>query len=193
FGYDPAHSFFNTGERILDPSNVGQLENQWSFAVGSQGIIVPMSPAAAVGRRVYVGSSNSDGKLYAFDAVTGEVVWSASTPNQSAVTAAAVAGGRVFAASLDGFLYAWPTTCADPCAPLWSVAVGRLGTNSPPTIADGVIYIGGYDGNVYAFDAGTGDQFWTARINPAWTGDPVNIAPAVAGPLVLVAGDFATY
>ena len=45
-----------------------------------------------------------------------------------------------------------------------------------PVYADGVIYFGGDDGNVYAVDAADGHQLWKRR-----TGGPVAATPAIAG------------
>jgi outer membrane protein assembly factor BamB len=47
---------------------------------------------------------------------------------------------------------------------------------SSPVFADGVIYFGGDDGNVYAVDAADGHQLWKRR-----TGGPVAATPAIAG------------
>lgn len=44
----------------------------------------------------------------------------------------------------------------------WTVQTGAtsLGIHGTPTVVDGVAYIGGYDGDLYAFDADTGEQVW---------------------------------
>src|SRR5262249_36391807 len=52
---------------------------------------------------------------------------------------------------------------------------GAVWGNSSPAVANGVVYIGSFDGNVYAFDAVTGDQLWSYT-----TGDGVQSSPAVA-------------
>ena len=52
---------------------------------------------------------------------------------------------------------------------------------SSPVFADGVIYFGGDDGNVYAVDAANGRQLWKRR-----TGGPVAATPAVAGGVLYV-------
>ncbi len=49
---------------------------------------------------------------------------------------------------------------------------------------DGVVYAGGTDGSLWAFDAATGDVRWTAD-----TGAEVTSAPAVADGLVVVGND----
>jgi eukaryotic-like serine/threonine-protein kinase len=52
---------------------------------------------------------------------------------------------------------------------------------SSPVYADGVIYFGGDDGNVYAVDAADGRQLWKRR-----TGGPVAATPAIAGETLYV-------
>ena len=45
-------------------------------------------------------------------------------------------------------------------SPLWEVEVGGP-VSSTPVIADGVAYVGSYDGNLYAIDLPTGSVVWT--------------------------------
>jgi outer membrane protein assembly factor BamB len=60
-----------------------------------------------------------------------------------------VAGGVVYAASLDSNLYALR---ASDGARLWEFRTGGPVT-SRPAVADGVVYVGSEDGNVYALQA----------------------------------------
>src|ERR1700682_4373803 len=46
---------------------------------------------------------------------------------------------------------------------------------SSPAVADGVVYVGSNDGNLYAIDAASGKQKWTFR-----TGSRVDSSPLVA-------------
>ncbi|SEH58004.1 Outer membrane protein assembly factor BamB, contains PQQ-like beta-propeller repeat [Halopenitus malekzadehii] len=49
----------------------------------------------------------------------------------------------------------------------WTQRTGAtsLGIHGTPAIVDGIAYIGGYDGDLYAFDVGTGEQVWrTSRM-----------------------------
>ena len=60
---------------------------------------------------------------------------------------------------------------------------------SSPAVANGVLYVGSQDSNIYAFDAGTGAALWTA-----FTGAAVDSAPAVADGTVYVgSGDHQLY
>lgn len=62
----------------------------------------------------------------------------------------------------------------------WRFATGDRIVSSP-VLADGVLYFGSDDGNVYALDAATGRQLWKRA-----TGGPVPATPAVAGGVVYV-------
>ena len=127
----------------------------------------------------------------ALDAATGTARWIYT--GISTFSDPAVGRGDVYTASLDGYLYAFPTDCVGTCTPTWAVPVGTLGTNSPPTLSKGNIYVGGYDGAVYAFNATTGAALWSAQINPPNVADPLNFAPAVSEDRVFVSGDHGVY
>ena len=77
------------------------------------------------------------------------------------------------------------------CAPLWTGNTGRQIGSSPaidplagpegPSGPDGIVYIGGRDGNLYAFDATNGTPLWNEA-----TGGTIDSAPAVANGVVYV-------
>lgn len=52
---------------------------------------------------------------------------------------------------------------------------------SSPTVANGIVYIGGWDHNVYALDARTGEVVWSFL-----TGDEVLSNPTVVNDIVYV-------
>ncbi len=190
YGFNPRHTLFNPNERILNQSNVGDLSLQWEFMTGNGTGIAPLG-GPALGRGVLYVPAYAQTTFTAFDAATGATRWvfnGTSTFSDPAVTF-----DHVYTASLDGNLYSFPTDCVDTCTPTWAVPIGTLGTNSPPTLSDGKIYIGGYDGRVYAFDAMTGAELWSAKVNPSGVADPLNFAPAVANETVFVSGDFGVY
>jgi len=55
---------------------------------------------------------------------------------------------------------------------------------SSPAVADGVVFVGSYDGILYALNASTGAKIWQRR-----TGGPIWSSPAVAGGVVFVGSD----
>ncbi|MHC3436752.1 outer membrane protein assembly factor BamB family protein [Natrialbaceae archaeon A-gly3] len=54
---------------------------------------------------------------------------------------------------------------------------------SSPTVADGTVYVGSWDGHVYALDAASGEEVWTFE-----TGKRVRSSPTVADGTVYIGG-----
>ncbi len=167
---------------------------QWRFHAGAAMISSPVVSDGAV----YAGSN--DGELYAVRRSNGTLLWRSST--RGAVTSSpAFSNGAVYFASADGYVYA---VDARTGTPRWRfktggerrfAAPGIHGIKpanqmmadpfdmfvSSPAIADGTLYIGSGDHNVYALDARTGAERWRFA-----TGDVVHASPAVANGLVYV-------
>jgi outer membrane protein assembly factor BamB len=66
---------------------------------------------------------------------------------------------------------------------LWTYAAGNF-VESSPAVANGVVYVGSDDYNVYALNAKTGAKLWSYA-----TGDSVHSSPAVANGMVYVCSD----
>lgn len=172
FHFDAAHTGHNPNETTLTASNVSGLNRLWTTALGPGG---ESSPAVA-GGTVFVGAD--DANLYAVDAATGAVRWTAPTGAALTVSSPAVADGRVFIGSPDQKLYAFDAATG---AQLWNTSTGAA-VEAPPTVADGVVYAA--SDKLYALDPATGQVHWTAD-----TGGPVAFsAPSVVGGKVYVGG-----
>jgi len=167
---------------------------KWAFKTG--GAI--FSSPAIVENLAYIGST--DGNLYALDISDGRELWKFATKGRI-VSSPAVANGTVFIESYDGKLYAIDARTGEQ---KWVFATGgerRFNARhihglqpdaesmpdpfdfylSSPAVANGLVYFGSGDGNVYAVDAAIGALKWKFT-----TGDVVHASPAVAGGLVLV-------
>jgi len=149
---------------------------------------VRASPAVADGR-VYTGSA--DGTLYALDAKSGRELWRFDTEGhglesgkfgfdrRTIQASPAVADGRVYIGSRDGFLYAVDAATGKQA---WRVDHQMSWVNTSPAFADGVVYAGSSDERfLQAVDARTGRELWRlATQRPVWS------SPAVAGDMVYV-------
>jgi eukaryotic-like serine/threonine-protein kinase len=186
---------------VYDAPGVPELHGvRWKFKTGGR---VYSSPAVA-GGVVFVGST--DGNLYAIDAATGAERWKFATKGR-VVSSPAVHAGVVYFASYDSNFYAVDATSG---ALKWRFATkgekrfaaahihGLQPASermpdpfdfylSSPAVANGIVYFGSGDGNVYALDAAAGTVKWTFQ-----TGDVVHASPALAEGLLFI-GSWDTY
>jgi eukaryotic-like serine/threonine-protein kinase len=167
---------------------------QWTFKAAGP---IVTSPAIADGV-VYIGSLS--GHLYAIDQQTGQQKWQfkSSRPIASSAT---VADGTLYFVSSAGSIVALDIATGQP---RWTYATeyerkfeakNLHGYPSPaqtipdawdlftssPAIANGKVYFGSGDGNVYAVDARSGVLQWKFA-----TQDVVHASPAVAGNTVYI-------
>lgn len=141
----------------------------WAYETGDS---IEPSPTVANGV-VYV--SAQDYRVYAVDAKDGTLLWETGYgPVSCKLTTCGVAVA-------DGVAYveaAFPnyTTFAldgRTGEPLWGQ--WNIGGSTGPAVANGVVYLGSDDNNVYALSAATGEVLWNYA-----TGDYVAGSPAVA-------------
>ena len=137
-----------------------------------------------LGNTVYVGADGyTQASFYALDAATGKIRWQFQG-NDSVITRPAFDGANVFIGALDSSLYqvnaesgkvGWHVTLAS------SDNLPALPTGAAPTVADGVVYVGGESGVVEALDAATGAVRWQHTVDGS-----VDSAPAIAEGAVYV-------
>ena len=152
----------NPYENVLSVHNVGKLQGLWKYQTGDK---IYASPAVVDGV-VYIGSL--DGNVYALDADSGAELWSSNVGvHESSV---AVAGGVVYVGSMeDHGIHALSAKTGEQLA---TYPTG-LWVQSSPAVVDRVVYVGSYDGSVYALNAHT-HLLWTYQ-----TGYFVYSSPAV--------------
>ena len=102
-----------------------------------------------------------------------QLAWSAPSQNVSpnlVFSQPVVSNGLVYWASMDGYERA-ANTWGDL---VWQTYIGRTSacgfTNGPAstaTVANGVVYVGGGDAQIYALDAQTGSVLWQTRLGPS--------------------------
>ncbi len=139
-----------------------------------------VTTTASNGPLVYVGTSLS---YNAYDATTGDHVWTFPTEGSS-WSSPTVVDGILYAGDNgddddDATLYAVDATTGDE---IWSFTDPGDWVWSSPTVVDGTVYVGegggsatdGWDYSVFAIDAETGDLVWEFdevedRVNPRLT------------------------
>jgi outer membrane protein assembly factor BamB len=135
------------------------------------------SPAVA-GGRLYIAIHNSG--LLALDANTGSELWLAPIPGPQ-WSSPAVDNGRVLVGSRDDHkLYAFDAVTGDT---LWTATTSDW-VQTSPAVANDVVYIGNNAGNVYAFNAETGNLVWQTAGAPGFA---FGSSPTVANGVVYIA------
>lgn len=155
---------------------------RWRFATGP---LLPLpwghesgdyyiSSPVYVNGTIVVGAG--DGRVYAADAESGRVRWTAKTEGRVR-SSPAVAGGSVFVGSYDGRIYAfdlatgaqrWRYDTEGATLRSGSFGYDRRSIQSSPTVANGVVYVGARDGFLYAIDARDGHLRWRFDHHISW-------------------------
>jgi outer membrane protein assembly factor BamB len=179
---------------VYDSPNPTLLRVAWKFKTGAKVLSSPL----VVGSVVYVGSA--DQNMYAVNVSDGSLRWKFATEGP-VNSSPAYYNQAVFFSSVDGRVYAVNTETGKA---RWSFATaGERRFTAPgihgaiprtelmpdpfdvflssPAIANGVVYVGSGDHDVYALDAATGELRWKFA-----TGNVVHASPAVANGTVYV-------
>lgn len=172
------------------PTPMPDLQAQWTFKTEGPIWGTPLVDGGVV----YAGSD--DGNLYAVDAKTGQARWKFASGG-IVRSRPAVSAGLVYFASDDGALYAinaqdgqqaWKTDIGNAYPRQKRVDLGNSPdpsgwdyVQSSPVVADGLVTVGSFDGNVYALSADSGKVAWTFK-----TGDKVRATPTIAAGVVYV-------
>lgn len=159
--------------RQINKTNVSKLRALWSYSVPDNSRWVP-EPVVANGV-MYV--AQTDSRVMAFDAATGDVIW-IHEHKMPADANASEAFARARGVAVYNDIVYWGTPDSELLALdartgklIWEASTGDYhrgeGHNHPPLIADGKVFIGssggdrGARGRVTASDAKTGKLLWT--------------------------------
>jgi outer membrane protein assembly factor BamB len=125
----------------LDPATGALI---WEVSTGI--LKYNRTPSVAVaGGAVYVGSN---GDAQAYSAADGTQLWSTSITDGHGQSPS-VANGVVYTpGGVEGSFWALDASTGDP---LWSFTAGNLVGGGSDMIANGRVYVGSADGNLYAF------------------------------------------
>jgi outer membrane protein assembly factor BamB len=153
-------------------------------------------PSAAYGN-VYI--AQQKGLFFALNGKTGKPVFKTKNFKRCAASAPTIANGVVYQSYMD-----WVGDLGNPCPQDAGNPTGfliamnaRTGrekwrfdaqpVESSPLLRNGKLYVGSWDGNVYAIDAKTGKKAWAYQ-----TGDRVNNSAAYLKGRVFIANDSGT-
>jgi outer membrane protein assembly factor BamB len=200
-GYDPASANVHSDAatvRIYDPSiqspQYGADAGRTRFVLGlplpapkgkpawTRGgkVLLEFPPSVANGLVVL---PTNRGKVFAIDAATGRSKWTVRQTVRSYIAATpAIAGGRVYVASMDGRLTAY--RAADG-AKVWEFSTGGSPIESSPLVVDDMVYFGAWNGRLYAVSLRTAKLRWSFQ-----AAGQIKGSAAQAGDLV-VFGDYA--
>ncbi len=151
--------FGDSKSKALDPAELTDIaspiavDRAWTLNLGDGREKLGLRQKVAIeGERLYV--SNDDGQVLAIDANSGDVVW------DSQAVKTGKTGNRLL---------------------FWRRKTIEAGLSGGPGVGNGLVVVGGRNGEVIAFDAETGAERWKAQAT-----SEVIATPLVAGGLVVV-------
>ena len=180
YGYDQERLRFFNGSSLAPP-----FRRIWTFHAGA---LVEFPPAVAYGRLFF---SNNSGVLFAVGARNGKKAWQYES-NRCVAASPAVDDHVVFEtfmnrppcnrspnASLTGEVIAFAVGSGHI---LWRRTIGP--SESSPVVIDGLVFVGDWNGRVWALRASTGKTVWATTLHGQVKG-----GVAVSGNRVFV-GDY---
>lgn len=141
----------------------------WDYLAASAVVVVHDGRTVAV-------FGSGDGRIRGVDALTGEVLWSHTTPRRVRSTPAVV-DGTVYVGGGDGVVYAldletgaqrWTFETEGASMDAAGFGFDRTQIQASPAVVDGMVYIGSRDAWLYALDARDGSFRWHVEDGSAW-------------------------
>jgi outer membrane protein assembly factor BamB len=143
----------------------GRPEPIWIFDEASDRII---GGPAISGETVLIPSA--DHSLYAVNLNNGRPVWEQPFESDHALWSAPLIDGEtVYLASLDHSIYALDLESGDL---LWEISLGSA-ISDTPTLSNGLLLCGTFEGLLFALDKETGREVWKFEAGAAIWGNPV--------------------
>jgi outer membrane protein assembly factor BamB len=166
FANDSRHDGMDGG----DTFNPATLHQAWSVNLNPASGTASLSYPLIAGGRVFIMSSHYTSnwtclsELYALDATTGSVDWTAPISSTYDYLGFTYDGGQVFAQNSEGDLTAYDAATGHIN---WATTpLVQYGFDSPPTAYDGVLYAtgAGSSGTLYAVSEVNGGLMWSAGV-----------------------------
>ena len=137
------------------------------------------SPLLHLKGRVFAGSA--DGRLYAFDAGSGELLWVFKTKDQILFPPVELTQDLIVIAAQDQFVYALDSAGGTLG---WRHALGSL-SRGEPCVADETVFVGTTEGFICALNAHSGRLKWQHKLG----GEKLKAGPVVADSYLYAAND----
>ncbi len=149
----------------LDATSGAQLWVYDAHAIAFAGGFLEDANQVAVAQGVVYGAIHN--ALYALDARTGKALWTSQIVNTQLYNGPVIANGILYISSYEedygmspesqtGYAYAYTIQGGKQ---LWRYSAGAWVLSSP-TVANGVVYFGSYNNNLYALKASNGSELW---------------------------------
>lgn len=168
---DDQRVYFHSRNGILHAHDKSDGKPLWTFATGGERKWdywdYYLSTPAVDDRQVYFGSG--DHHVYALNKRTGQLRWKVQTGN-IVHGQPAISGEKVIVGSYDGRLYAIDRGTGRTLWTFKTVGTAYFRNGELPgtaTVADGLVYAGGRDYNIYALLEDTGTGAWNDK-TPSW-------------------------
>jgi outer membrane protein assembly factor BamB len=193
YRHDAAHTGYDNFETSISESNVSGLKQLWTKSTDPGGYF-GMVPSVSDGL-VYEGmnryATSECGTFYAFTTDGKKNPWHDNQPCGDRLgPAPAEDGGFLFYVKSAGLLHDFVSDRNAATGQVqWDVSHNSDANpvRSAPNVANGRLFVGSGDGNLYAIDTVTSLPLWSFP-----TGGPVHSSPAVAGGIVYVGSDSGT-
>jgi outer membrane protein assembly factor BamB len=163
-------------DRVAQVNNAGVA--RWEFPQASDRNAQEQfySPPVITEDVVYFGGFNS--KIYAVDRSNGQAIWVNETWTEETEASGQIIGGLTLA---NGMIYVGTgnggvLALSQRSGELeWAFAEMEKGVWARPVYVNGVLYVASLDKNLYALDAGTGEELWRQDLAGAVAGAPVYV------------------
>ncbi len=166
------------GSLVWVYKNINQDSNDLDFGASPVFFEVNGQPALAAGSK--------DGHCYALNRETGQLIWNSRVTDGGAeggiISSPAAAYGMIFmGASVDGDEAGKVVALDQNDGHIVWEAVQSAPVLGPASVGGGVVFIGGADGKVRAYDAMTGTELWSRQTGPAFSGVSISDGRLFAG------------
>ena len=191
-----------TNDGVLHCIDLSTNQEKWSYQSETN---ISYGTCAIEGNNVYGVFGGEDRKVYKFDLLTGSIKWQSvelSATNILTVSSIAIYDNKLYFTAGYNIGLGWGTVeshltayCFDITnstdTPKWTVDLGSVTLNvkdidysdilSSPGLANGVIYVGSIDGNLYAVNSSTG-----GILGKYYLGSSIVSSPALANGWIYV-------